>query len=108
VITFDGRGNGLSDRPTEAEAYAEDEFATDAIAIMDAMQTERAVIVGFSRGAQRGLLLPAHHPERVQGAVFIGSSYPGGGKVVPAPAAPAHSELDDPATRGLADTCCAE
>ena len=83
VITFDGRGNGLSDRPTEAEAYAEDEFATDAIAIMDATQTERAIIVGFSRGAQRGLLLAAHHPERVQGAVFIGSSYPGGGKVVP-------------------------
>ena len=83
VITFDGRGNGRSDRPTEAEAYAEDEFATDAIAIMDATQTERAVIVGFSRGAQRGLLLAAHHPERVQGAVFIGSSYLGGGKAVP-------------------------
>ncbi|HEX7212163.1 MAG TPA: alpha/beta hydrolase, partial [Propionibacteriaceae bacterium] len=83
VITFDGRGNGRSDRPTEAKAYAEDEFATDAIAIMDATQTERAVIVGFSRGAQRGLLLAARHPERVQGAVFIGSSYLGGGKAVP-------------------------
>ena len=83
VITFDGRGNGRSDRPTEAEAYAEDEFAADAIAIMDATQTERAIIVGFSRGAQRGLLLAAHHPERVQGAVFIGPSYPGGGKAVP-------------------------
>ena len=34
VITFDGRGNGRSDRPTEAEAYTESEFAADAIAIM--------------------------------------------------------------------------
>ena len=33
VITFDGRGNGRSDRPTDAEAYAETEFAADAIAV---------------------------------------------------------------------------
>jgi pimeloyl-ACP methyl ester carboxylesterase len=83
VITFDGRGNGRSDRPSDAEAYAESEFAADAIAIMDATQTERAIIVGFSRGVQRGLLLAAHHPERVQAAVFIAPSYPGGGKAVP-------------------------
>jgi len=83
VITFDGRGNGRSDRPSDAEAYAESEFAADAIAIMDATHTERAIIVGFSRGVQRGLLLAAHHPERVQAAVFIAPSYPGGGKAVP-------------------------
>jgi pimeloyl-ACP methyl ester carboxylesterase/predicted glycosyltransferase len=83
VITFDGRGNGRSDRPSEAEAYAETEFAADAIAIMDATQTERAVIVGFSMGAQRALLLAADHPERVEAAVFIGPSYQGGGKPVP-------------------------
>ena len=47
VVTFDGRGNGRSDRPTEPEAYAEPEFAADALAVMDATQTPRAVIVGF-------------------------------------------------------------
>ena len=83
VITFDGRGNGRSDRPSEAEAYAESEFAADAIAIMEATLTERAVIVGFSMGAQRALLLAADHPERVEAAVFIGPSYQGGGKPVP-------------------------
>ena len=40
VVTFDGRGNGRSDRPTEPEAYAETEFAADAIAVMDATQTD--------------------------------------------------------------------
>jgi pimeloyl-ACP methyl ester carboxylesterase/predicted glycosyltransferase len=80
VVTFDGRGNGRSDRPTEAEAYAESEFAADAIAVMDATQTDRAVIVGFSKGAQRGLLLAANHPERVEAAVFVGPSYVGGGE----------------------------
>jgi pimeloyl-ACP methyl ester carboxylesterase len=82
VLTFDGRGNGRSDRPTEPEAYAEPEFAADAIAVMDATGTDRAVIVGFSMGAHRGLLLAANHPERVQAAVFIGGNYPGGGQPV--------------------------
>ncbi|HVD80886.1 MAG TPA: alpha/beta fold hydrolase [Propionibacteriaceae bacterium] len=79
VLTFDPRGNGRSDRPTEFEAYAESEFAADAIAVMDATQTDRAIIVGFSQGVQRGLLLAANHPERVEAAVFIGPTYPGGG-----------------------------
>src|SRR6266480_2986511 len=51
VVTFDGRGNGRSDRPAEPEAYAEPEFAADAVAVMDATQTDRAVLVSLSRGA---------------------------------------------------------
>jgi pimeloyl-ACP methyl ester carboxylesterase len=82
VLTFDGRGNGRSDRPTEPEAYAEREFAADAIAVMDATGIDRAVIVGFSMGAHRGLRLAANHPERVEAAVFIGPNYPGGGEPV--------------------------
>jgi pimeloyl-ACP methyl ester carboxylesterase/predicted glycosyltransferase len=80
VVTFDGRGNGRSDRPQEGEAYHEREFAADALAVMDATGTESAVIVGFSMGAQRGLLLAAEHPERVEAAVFVGPAYPGGGE----------------------------
>jgi pimeloyl-ACP methyl ester carboxylesterase/predicted glycosyltransferase len=83
VLTFDGRGNGRSDRPAEPEAYAEAEFAADAIAVMDATQTRRAIVVGFSMGGQRGLLLAANHPERVEAAVFVGPSYPGGGEPLP-------------------------
>jgi pimeloyl-ACP methyl ester carboxylesterase/predicted glycosyltransferase len=83
VVTFDGRGNGRSDRPQEAEAYDEREFAADAIAVMDATNTEHAVIVGFSLGGQRGLILAAEHPERVEGAVFIGTNFPGGGVALP-------------------------
>ena len=79
VITFDGRGNGRSDRPVDPEAYAESEFAADAIAVMDATQTERAIIVSFSLGAQRALLLAANHPQRVDAAVFVGPTYTGGG-----------------------------
>jgi pimeloyl-ACP methyl ester carboxylesterase/predicted glycosyltransferase len=76
VITFDGRGNGRSDRPEAPEAYAEAEFAADALAVLDATATEQALVVGFSMGAQRALVLAAGHPERVAGLVFIGPALP--------------------------------
>jgi len=79
VVTFDGRGNGRSDRPQEASAYDEREFAADALAVLDATSTDRAFIVGFSLGGQRGIILAAEHPERVEGAVFIGASVPADG-----------------------------
>jgi pimeloyl-ACP methyl ester carboxylesterase len=79
AITFDPRGNGRSDRPTDPHAYDEDEFAADALAVLDATGTERAVVVSLSLGAQRALLLAAAHPERVAGAVFIGPALPLGG-----------------------------
>jgi pimeloyl-ACP methyl ester carboxylesterase/predicted glycosyltransferase len=83
VVTFDGRGNGRSDRPQDPEAYDERQFAADALAVMDETKTDRAVIVGFSLGGQRGLLLAAEQPERIEGAVFIGPSFVGGGEPLP-------------------------
>jgi len=74
VLTFDGRGNGRSDRP--ASGYDEREFAADALAVMDATGTERATLVSLSLGAQRALLLAAEEPERVEGAVFICPAVP--------------------------------
>lgn len=76
VITFDGRGNGRSDRPEDAPAYVETEFAADALAVMDAAEIASAVIVGFSLGAMRALILAAEHPDRVEGLIFIGASLP--------------------------------
>ncbi|HMD56919.1 MAG TPA: alpha/beta hydrolase [Solirubrobacteraceae bacterium] len=76
VVVFDPRGNGRSDRPRELEAYAESEFAQDALDVMDATGVQRAVIVSLSRGAQRALLLAADHPERVVGAIFLGPFFP--------------------------------
>ncbi|MFL5885563.1 MAG: alpha/beta fold hydrolase [Thermoleophilaceae bacterium] len=76
VVTFDPRGNGRSDRPTKPRAYAESEFAQDAIDVMDACGVDRAVCVALSKGAQRALLLGAEHPERVAGLVFIGPMFP--------------------------------
>ena len=74
VITFDGRGNGRSDRPSGAEAYRTDEFAADAIAVMDATATPSAVLLGVSCGALWGTILAADHPERVDGVAYVSPS----------------------------------
>src|SRR3954471_9010012 len=76
VLTFDGRGNGKSDRPSQPEAYVEREYAADALAVMDATGTERAVLVSLSRGVERAMLLAADHPERVAGMVAIAPALP--------------------------------
>jgi pimeloyl-ACP methyl ester carboxylesterase/predicted glycosyltransferase len=76
VVTFDGRGNGRSDRPAGAEAYRPAEFTADALTVMDATGTERAGLVALSLGATWALELGALHPERVAGIVFIGPALP--------------------------------
>ena len=72
IVTFDGRGNGRSDRPTGPDAYAIREFTSDALAVLDATETERAVLIGVSCAALWGVLLAAEHPKRVAGAAFVG------------------------------------
>jgi pimeloyl-ACP methyl ester carboxylesterase/predicted glycosyltransferase len=74
VVTFDGRGNGRSDRPQDAASYGMRELAADALAVLDATGTKTAVLVSLSLGSQPALLLAAEHPERVTGAVFLSPS----------------------------------
>jgi pimeloyl-ACP methyl ester carboxylesterase len=76
VLTFDGRGNGRSDRPGSPAAYADTEFAGDALAVMDHTGTDKAILVSLSAGARWALLLAAEHPDRVVAAAFIGPSLP--------------------------------
>ncbi|MFZ0976988.1 MAG: alpha/beta fold hydrolase [Solirubrobacteraceae bacterium] len=87
VVTFDGRGNGRSDRPSGAEANSTDQFAADAVAVMDATGTERATLVSLSCGALWGTIVAANHPERVDGIVYIGPAVR---------LAPGHPERDVP------------
>ncbi len=76
VLTMDGLGNGRSDRCRDPRRYDIDEIARDCLAVMDATGTERALMVGFSKGAQYTLELARIAPERVTGAVFIGPLFP--------------------------------
>ncbi len=68
VVTFDGRGSGRSGRPVGAAAYADSEYAADAVAVLDATGTERALLVGFSCGVAWSVHVAAGHPDRVSRA----------------------------------------
>src|SRR5215218_2082437 len=76
VVTVEGRGNGRADRPDRKEAYADVEYVGDALAVMDELGVERAVLVGLSIGARHALQFAARYPDRALGVVAIGTSYP--------------------------------
>ena len=71
------RGNGLSDRPESPDAYSTWLTAEDALAIMDATGTDKAVFVSFlSELDTQTLILGAQHSERVLALVCIGVAAP--------------------------------
>jgi len=77
VVTYDGRGNGLSDRPVEPAAYHDDRYVEDLVAVMDATRTDRAVLVGLCvDGVWRSIRLAADQPERVLGIVAFAVGVP--------------------------------
>ncbi len=77
VVTFDGRGNGRSDRPTDPEAYREASMVGDVERVMDATGTRAAVLVGLcSDGVWRAIELAAAKPERVLGIVAFAPGVP--------------------------------
>ena len=76
VITVEGRGNGRADRPGTAEAYSDQEYVDDAVAVLDAAGADQAVVVGLSMGGRHALQLAAWYPERAAGVIAIGAALP--------------------------------
>jgi pimeloyl-ACP methyl ester carboxylesterase/predicted glycosyltransferase len=70
IITFDGRGNGRSERPDTPEAYGDDAIIGDTLRVMDATGTDRAILVVLCH-AWWVLALAAAYPQRVLGLVAI-------------------------------------
>ena len=83
VITFDPRGNGRSDRPVDPAAMADGQFVADAVAVLDATDTEQALLVALSAGNTWALGLAADHPSRVLGWVAIAPAIRGLGPPSP-------------------------
>jgi pimeloyl-ACP methyl ester carboxylesterase len=73
-IAYDGRGNGLSDRPDSVEAYSLENYVADALAVLDAVESGPAILVGLSFGGMISCVLAAHHRERVKAVILAGTS----------------------------------
>jgi class 3 adenylate cyclase/pimeloyl-ACP methyl ester carboxylesterase len=71
LIVFDRRGTGLSDRVVGG--YALEQDAQDALAVLDAVGSERAALLTYLLGGLVGALLAAEHPERVGALIMYGS-----------------------------------
>jgi pimeloyl-ACP methyl ester carboxylesterase len=70
VILFDKRGMGLSDR---VQAGTLEERMDDVRAVMDAVGSERAALIGESEGGPLSMLFAAAHPERTLALVLAGA-----------------------------------
>jgi pimeloyl-ACP methyl ester carboxylesterase len=70
VVTFDPLGHGASDRPRDMWRYSMSAFAVQAVALLDHLELEQAVIGGTSLGANITLEIAALAPERLRGMVI--------------------------------------
>jgi len=81
VLLYDRRDSGLSDPITDdltLEAHAE-----DALAVMDAVDSQRPMLVGSVEGARSLALLAATRPERVAGLIAFAPSARGAASTSP-------------------------
>jgi pimeloyl-ACP methyl ester carboxylesterase len=71
LIMFDKRGMGLSDPVGSAPTF--EERMDDIRAVLDAVGSERAALLGFSEGAALSVLFAASYPERTSGLILYDS-----------------------------------
>ncbi|HEX7255026.1 MAG TPA: adenylate/guanylate cyclase domain-containing protein [Gaiellaceae bacterium] len=71
LIRFDKRGTGLSDRPGDLPDL--ETRMDDVRAVMDAVGTERAALMGYSEGGPLSMLFAATYPERTTSLVLYGT-----------------------------------
>ena len=70
VVTFDKRGQGLSDRISDAPSL--EQRMDDVRAVMDAVGSKRATLFGDSEGCAMSVLFAATYPERVSKLILFG------------------------------------
>ena len=71
VLTWDLRGHGSSEYPTDPACYSSAAALADMAAVLDAAGLDRAVLGGQSLGGYLSLAFALMHPDRVAGLVLI-------------------------------------
>lgn len=74
-VAFNARGYPPSEVPEEQAAYSQERAVADAIAVLDALELERAHVVGASMGAFTALHLGRGHPDRARSLLLSGCGY---------------------------------
>jgi pimeloyl-ACP methyl ester carboxylesterase len=74
LIVFDRRGVGLSDAVDVAALPSLETQVEDIVAVLDAVGSESATLVGTTEGGPLAMLLAARHPERCQSLVVVAAA----------------------------------
>src|SRR5690349_15674320 len=69
VVVVDTRGHGRSTR--DARPFSYELLASDVLAVLDALDVERAAFVGWSDGACTALVLARRAPARAAGVLYF-------------------------------------
>jgi pimeloyl-ACP methyl ester carboxylesterase len=72
VVSWNHRGTGGSERPSDPEHVGIDAFAEDAIAVMDHVGIDACVLMGWSMGVNTMFEVAVTWPERVTGLFAVG------------------------------------
>jgi pimeloyl-ACP methyl ester carboxylesterase len=75
VIAYDARGHGRSTPAPDRGAYGYDRLADDLLAVLDALDVNRAILAGASMGAHTIVRFALAHPERVTALGLITPSF---------------------------------
>ncbi|MQA78039.1 MAG: alpha/beta fold hydrolase [Streptosporangiales bacterium] len=70
VVSYDRRGNGRSSVPDNWQTTSPEEQADDAAALLNALGTGPAAVLGTSGGGNFALCLMIRHPGSVRGAIL--------------------------------------
>jgi pimeloyl-ACP methyl ester carboxylesterase/class 3 adenylate cyclase len=70
VVSFDKRGQGLSDRISDAPSL--EQRMDDVRAVMDEIGSKRAILFGLSEGSPMSALFAATYPERISHLILYG------------------------------------
>jgi class 3 adenylate cyclase len=74
VISFDRRGTGASDPPSDEKLPLFEQWADDARAVLDAVDSDHAVICGGGDSGPTAVLFAASHPSRTQALVLMNTA----------------------------------
>jgi class 3 adenylate cyclase len=74
VIMFDKRGSGSSDRVSSAPLSTWEQWADDAHAVLDAVESQRAVLLGVVDGGPGAILFAASHPTRTRALILANTA----------------------------------
>lgn len=70
VISFDKRGIGLSDRSELADTSTPELWVRDLVAVLDAAQSDRPIVLGAHEGGQIAMLYAASLPDRTAALIL--------------------------------------